>query len=103
MIQGYDKNSFGKKLNEVVSPARPIISIENLVGRSQELDRIEKALYASGRNIFIYGERGVGKSSLAATAANQWQSSDAKYIDVSCSPDSTINSCLLYTSPSPRD
>ncbi len=70
------------------------LSIENLVGRTEELDRIEKALFAQGRNIFIYGERGVGKSSLAATAANQWQSADAEYIDISCSPDSTITSLV---------
>lgn len=94
MIDGYDKYSFGKKLNEVVSPARPVISIENLIGRAEELDRIEKALFAQGRNVFIYGERGVGKSSLAATAANQWQSSDAEYIDISCSPDSTVKSIV---------
>ena len=93
-IEGFDKRSFGKRLNEVVSPSRPIISIENLVGRTGELDRIEKALFAPGRNIFIYGERGVGKSSLAATAANQWQSSDASYIDISCSPDSTVKSIV---------
>jgi len=94
VIEGYDKYSFGKKLNEVVSPARPVISIENLIGRSEELDRIEKALFAQGRNVFIYGERGVGKSSLAATAASQWQSSDAEYIDISCSPDSTVKSLV---------
>lgn len=94
MINGYDKHSFATRLNEVVSPARPVISIESLIGRAEELDRIEKALYAQGRNVFIYGERGVGKSSLAATAANQWQSSDAEYIDISCSPDSTIKSIV---------
>ncbi len=93
-IEGYDKRSFGAKLNEVVSPSRPILSVEHLVGRAQELDRIEKALMAPGRNVFIFGERGVGKTSLAATAANQWQSSDADYIDVSCAPDSTVNSII---------
>lgn len=93
-IKGYTRREFGIKLNQVVSPSRPIMSIENLVGRDDQLERIEKALYASGRNVFIYGERGVGKTSLAATAANQWQSSDSEYIDISCAPDSTVKSIV---------
>jgi GTPase SAR1 family protein len=92
-ISGYDDRSqFGEKLNTVVSPAQPIHSIEHLFGRENELDRIEKALYAPGRHIFIYGDRGVGKSSLAATAANQYQSSDSEYIDIPCASDSTLRS-----------
>ncbi|MBO9497248.1 ATP-binding protein [Thalassotalea sp. G20_0] len=89
-IKGYDSSSFGKKLSKLVYPAQPIHSIEHLFGRATELRRIEEALYASGRHVFIYGDRGVGKSSLAATAANQYQSSDSEYIDVSCSPDATL-------------
>lgn len=89
-----DRHSFGQKLNKVVSPAQPIQTIEHLIGRDIELDRIEKALFAPGRHIFIYGDRGVGKSSLAATAANQFQSSEAQYIDVSASPEATCNSII---------
>jgi len=51
------KHEFGTKLHELVSPAQPIQSIEHLVGRAEELDRIEKALFAPGRNVFIYGAR----------------------------------------------
>lgn len=95
LLNQLTKFEFGTKLSTLVSPARPIQSIEHLNGRTIELDRIEKALFAQGRHIFIYGDRGVGKSSLAAAAANQCQSSDATYIDVSCSPDSTLKSTVI--------
>lgn len=93
-INKLDKHAFGKILNNTVYPSQPIHSIEHLFGREKELDRIEKALFAGGRHVFIYGDRGVGKSSLAATAANQYQSADAEYIDVSCSPDTTLASLI---------
>ena len=93
-ISDLDKHTFGQLLNSAVYPSQPIHSIEYLFGREKELDRIEKALFAGGRHVFIYGDRGVGKSSLAATAANQYQSSDAEYIDVSCSPDTTLASLI---------
>lgn len=89
-----ERNDFGVKLNQLVSPAKPIQTIEQLEGRTKELARIEKALFAEGRHIFIYGNRGVGKSSLAAAAANQCQSADAQYIDVSCSTDATFKSIV---------
>jgi hypothetical protein len=82
------------QLSKVVTPSEPIQSIEFLRGREEELDKIEKALYASGRHVFIYGDRGVGKSSLAATAAHQLQSSESTYIDVGCTPDSSLRSLV---------
>jgi len=93
-IQGYERSQFGEKLNTLVFPSQPIHTVEHLFGREKEIDRIEKALYAPGRHVFIYGDRGVGKSSLAAAAANQYQSSDSEYIDVSCSPDATLKSVI---------
>ncbi|BDB30626.1 DNA-binding protein [Cupriavidus sp. TA19] len=93
-IGGFDKHSFGEKLNDVLFASQPIQSVEHLFGRRDELDQIEKALFAAGRNIFIYGDRGVGKSSLAATAANQYQSADAAHVDIGCSPDATLKSIV---------
>lgn len=89
-----DSHTFGTEMAGVVSPARPIQSIEYLHGRTKELERINRALFAPGRHVFIYGDRGIGKSSLAAAAAAQAQSSDAPYIDVSCSTDSTFRSVI---------
>ena len=88
------KADFGRQLSQVVTPSEPVQSIEHLRGRSVELDKIEKALYAPGRHVFIYGDRGVGKSSLAAAAAHQLQSSDSAYIDVGCTPDSSLKTVV---------
>ncbi len=90
----YDKHDFGTKLSEVVSPSRPIRSVEYLKGREPELDTIERALFAPGRHVFIYGDRGVGKSSLAATAAYQYQSVDNEPIFVSGSIDDTFKTVV---------
>ena len=93
-IEGFTEETFAQKLDQVLSASKPIQSEEHLFGREEELDRIKKALYISGRHVFIYGDRGVGKSSLAATAANRYQSADSEYIDIGCAPDSTLISIV---------
>ena len=93
-INGFDKDSFGLQLSEVVFPSRPIISIQHLMGRDEELETIERALYQAGRHIFIFGDRGVGKSSLGATAAYQYQASGAEPIFVAGSVDDTFKSVI---------
>ena len=93
-IEGYGRSGFGEMLNSVVFPSQPIQTVEHLLGRATELARIDKALFAPGRHVFVYGDRGVGKSSLAATAARQYQSADNQYIDISCAPDSTLTSLI---------
>lgn len=89
-IEGYSREELGARIAEVVSPSQPISSIEFLKGRESELQDIERALYAPGRNVFIYGDRGVGKSSLAATAAYQYQNAEASPIFVGGAKDETF-------------
>ena len=93
-VHGFNESDFAERLNEVVSPSRPIRSVEYLYGREEYLETIKRALYQSGRHIFIYGDRGVGKSSLGATAALQYQSSDAKPIFVSGSIDDSFKTVI---------
>ena len=94
IIPELNKDEFGTKLSEVVYPSRPIRSIQHLMGRSHEMDIIDRALYQPGRHIFIFGDRGVGKSSLAATAAYQYQSVEAEPIFVSGSVDDTFKTII---------
>ncbi|MBB6249150.1 ATP-binding protein [Rhodanobacter sp. A1T4] len=89
-----EEHEFGARIHQVLFPATPIQSSEFLFGREAQLDRIRRSLMAPGRQIFIYGERGVGKSSLANAAAAEYQSSDAPPIHVSCSSDGTFNSVV---------
>ena len=93
-IYGFDQDLFVEKLGVVVFPSRPVRSIEHLFGRVDFLQQIERALFQPGRNVFIFGDRGVGKSSLGATAAYLYQSPDAQPIFVSGSADDTFQSII---------
>jgi len=84
---------FGKALAKVLSAARPLQSEEFLKGRAEQLHGIEKALYAPGRHVLIHGLRGVGKSSLAQTAAFK-VSGKRDPIMVSCDSQSTFKSII---------
>lgn len=85
-----EETEFGRRIHEVLFPSSPIQSHEFLFGRDGQLDRIRRALMAPGRQVFIYGERGVGKSSLAGAAAAEVQSSDAAPLHASCGTSSTF-------------
>lgn len=63
------EHDFGKLIGKVLSPSRPLQSEEFLRGREEQLSSIRQALYQAGRHVLIHGLRGVGKSSLAQTAA----------------------------------
>lgn len=84
---------FGTILGTVISPSRPLQSEEYLRGRAEQLSGIKKALYQPGRHALIHGFRGVGKSSLAQTAAYAL-SVGGDPILVSCDSHSTLASVI---------
>ncbi|MCP4680280.1 MAG: ATP-binding protein [Deltaproteobacteria bacterium] len=94
MIGTLDKLDFAKILHSHLSPSRPIQSREHLYGRDAQFNEIEQALYSPGRHVFIYGDRGVGKTSLAQTAAFTHQSSDNDPILVACGRNSTFTDVM---------
>jgi len=49
----------------VFTPAQEIQESERFAGRSEELEALSTALQSKGAQIVMYGQRGVGKSSLA--------------------------------------
>ena len=77
--------------NVYLTSARPIQSPEHLKGRVKSLKALVDALTSPGRHAFIYGFRGVGKSSLAQTTAFQLHQSASAPILIGCEPISTFS------------
>jgi uncharacterized protein len=89
-ICGFDRSRFEEVLRKTLSPTTPIRSAEFLRGRDQILEVIRRALVQPGRHVFVHGDRGVGKTSLAQTAAFEHQSAGAHPIIVGCDNASTF-------------
>ncbi|WP_299849278.1 hypothetical protein [uncultured Roseovarius sp.] len=88
------EKKFAETLSKVLSPSRAITSPEFLRGREKRLTEIERAFAVPGRQVFIYGLRGVGKTSLALTSAYKMQSADSDIINVICSEGDTFFSVI---------
>jgi uncharacterized protein len=69
-IKGIDEEQLREVLKVQLTPSKEIDSPERLLGRELELRRIARALNSEGRNVFIYGDRGIGKTSVAVTVAH---------------------------------
>ena len=60
-----DRQSKLMQINRVFSPSAPIKTKDLFLGRSQQLAEVTYAIQEHGQHIVLYGERGVGKTSLA--------------------------------------
>lgn len=93
-IEHLTKPEFAAILSRELSSSRPIKSEEHLRGRERQLQAIEQALYSPGRQVFVYGDRGVGKTSVAWTAARRYEDGRITPIFVMCEEASTFGSIV---------
>jgi uncharacterized protein len=68
-ISGMADEDLKRILAENLTPSDSIKTPERLFGREKTLTTIDRAFSSPGRQMFIYGDRGVGKTSLALTSA----------------------------------
>jgi AAA+ ATPase superfamily predicted ATPase len=59
-------------LEQVFSPASPIKEIDFFHGRINQLEKVAEAINKEGQHSILYGERGVGKTSLANIMAKSF-------------------------------
>lgn len=90
MIRGLDEVAFREKLKELLTPAQPISRPEHLYGRDQKLTLISRALHSPGKHIFIFGDRGVGKTSLGRTAAAIHSGDEEGFAFIACDQNTTF-------------
>lgn len=89
-IPGYNEAQLEEVLSSHFSPSQEIRDPERLVGRDRLLTQMRRALASPGRHVFIYGERGVGKTSLAITSGKLAASENKNLIYVPCGQDTTF-------------
>jgi hypothetical protein len=92
-IAGIDESEFKSVLKAWLHVSKPVSSFGHLMGREQQREQIKRAFVFDGRHVFIYGDRGVGKTSLALTAAFE-NCGQFEPILVGCQPSTTFQQIL---------
>ena len=93
-IAGVTDEQLREILAENLTPSDTIKTPERLFGREKNLRTIDRALNSPGRQIFIYGDRGVGKTSLARTAAFLHSATASPPIYVMCGKNSSFSEVM---------
>ena len=55
------------EIQDLFSPAAPINEVSLIAGRQEQISALQSAIFERGRHAILFGERGVGKTSLATT------------------------------------
>lgn len=85
------------RAKDVFTPSLPIQNPEHLKGRDDEVDRILNTITSKGRHGLIFGDRGIGKSSLAIASLNGAMDNkiyNGSIIKVQCGTESTFEKII---------
>lgn len=81
-----------RTLYEVFTPAAPVDRREVFSGRSDQLAALQEVMWQKGQHAVIYGERGVGKTSLAKVAREIAANEEKFQAHVTCDSADTFDS-----------
>lgn len=79
-----------RQISSVFTPARPVREDSLFSGRLQQIGRLVEALSGPGQHAVLFGEQGVGKTSLAQFVHRRWDQS----IYVTCAASDDIDAVL---------
>lgn len=88
-LHSLSERQFAEAVNDFVSPSTPIRSSVHLKGRQAQYEGVKQAIYATGRHVVIFGERGVGKTSLAKTCGLEIATDASCFRQIGCSSQTT--------------
>lgn len=96
MSEPFDQIGLMAKVSEVFSPAAPINRRDLFAGRLSQLQRVFDAVSSRGQHVVIFGERGVGKTSLAnivkdVASRKQSDGSSLSIVKINCSKDDSFS------------
>ncbi|HEY6869523.1 MAG TPA: ATP-binding protein, partial [Novosphingobium sp.] len=83
-INGLAEPAFVETLQTYLTPSSPIQRLQVLRGRQEQVTQITRAFHSPGRHVFIHGDRGVGKSSLALSVGNYLSADGQRPVQLAC-------------------
>lgn len=89
-----ERPKFIEQVNHFVHPSEEVSDPIQLKGRDIALSQLRDAFETNGMNAFIWGLRGVGKTSLVHTACVKFSSQVRLAAAISCSKTTTANELL---------
>jgi len=85
-----------RAISSAFTPGAPVGRLEMLAGRADQLTDVVSAVAMRGQHVGLYGERGVGKTSLATVLAEYFSGTSGQTglqsVVINCSTDDTFSS-----------